>query len=70
MTRTRMRLQRIRKSLENNLQHLEYKREYLSGIQPGYLYSDLNNLKSAIERIKNLGLYASLISEIETAIIY
>lgn len=65
-----MRLRKIKKTLENNIEHLSYKREYLSGGQPGYLYTDLNNLKSSIEKVKNLGLYESLISEIETSIIY
>ena len=50
--------------------HLNYKREYLSGNQPGFLYTDITNLKIAIERVKNQGLYVSLISEIETSIIF
>lgn len=50
--------------------HLNYKREYLSGNQPGFLYTDITNLKIAIERVKNQGLYVSLISEIETYIIF
>ena len=50
--------------------HLNYKREYLSGNHPGFLYTDITNLKIAIERVKNQGLYVSLISEIETSIIF
>jgi hypothetical protein len=65
-----MKLLRIKKTLENNIVHLNYKREYLSGNQPGYLYTDLNNLKYAIEKVKDLGLYESLISEIQTTIIF
>jgi hypothetical protein len=65
-----MKLRRIKQTLENNIAHLNYKREYLSGNQPGFLYTDINNLKIAIERVKDLGLYVSLISEIETSIIF
>ena len=65
-----MRLRRIKQTLENNIVHLNYKREYLSGNQPGYLYTDITNLKIAIEKVKNLGLYVSLISEIEASIIF
>ena len=54
-----MRLRRIKQTLENNIVHLNYKREYLSGNQPGYLYNDITNLKIAIEKVKNLGLYVS-----------
>jgi hypothetical protein len=65
-----MRLRRIKLALENNIMHLDYKREYLSGNQPGYLYADITNLKMAIEKVKNLGLYVSLISDIEKSIIF
>ncbi len=65
-----MKLRRIKRTLEKNIVHLSYKREYLSGNQPGYLYTDLNNLKSALEKVKDLGLYESLISEIQTTIIF
>ena len=65
-----MRLRRIKQTLEGNMVHLNYKREYLSGNQPGFLYTDITNLKIAIERVKNQGLYVSLISEIETSIIF
>ena len=65
-----MRLRRIKQTLEGNMVHLNYKREYLSGNQPGFLYTDITNLKIAIERVKNQGLYVSLISEIETYIIF
>jgi hypothetical protein len=65
-----MRLRRIKKTLENNIVFLNYKREYLSGNQPGYLYTDITNLKIAIEKVKNLGLYEPLISDIETSIIF
>jgi hypothetical protein len=65
-----MRLRRIKKTLEENIVHLNYKREYLSGNHPGFLYTDIANLKIAIERVKNQGLYVSLISEIETSVIF
>ncbi len=65
-----MRLRRIKQTLENNIMHLDYKREYLSGNQPGYLYADITNLKMAIEKVKNLGLYVALISDIEKSIIF
>jgi len=65
-----MRLRRIKKTLEENIVHLNYKREYLSGNHPGFLYADITNLKNAIEKVKNLGLYVSLISEIETSVIF
>jgi hypothetical protein len=65
-----MRLRRIKNTLENNIVHLNYKREYLSGNHPGYLYTDLTNLKNAIKKVKILGLYESLISEIEKTIIF
>ncbi len=65
-----MRLRRIKNTLENNVVHLNYKREYLSGNHPGYLYTDLTNLKNAIGKVKILGLYESLISEIEKTIIF
>jgi len=65
-----MRLRRIKQTLEQNIVHLNYKREYLQGNQPGYLYSDITNLKMAIERVKNQGLYGSLISEIEMSILF
>ncbi len=65
-----MRLRRLKKTLEENIVHLNYKREYLSGNHPGYLYTDITNLKIAIEKVKNIGLYVSLISEIETSIIF
>jgi hypothetical protein len=65
-----MRLRRIKRTLEQNIVHLNYKREYLSGNHPGYLYTDLNNLKCALEKVKGLGLYTSLISEIETTVIF
>jgi len=65
-----MRLRRIKQTLEENIVHLNYKREYLSGNQPGYMYTDITNLKMAIEKVKNQGLYLSLISEIETTVIF
>lgn len=65
-----MRLRRIKKTLEENIVHLNYKREYLSGNHPGFLYTDIANLKLAIERVKNHGLYVSLISEIESSVIF
>jgi len=65
-----MRLRRIKQTLENNIEYLNYKREYLQGNQPGFLYTDITNLKIALEKVKNLGLYKSLISEIETSIIF
>ena len=65
-----MRLRTIKKTLETNIVHLNYKREYLSGNQPGFLYTDITNLKMAVGRIKKLGLYESLISEIETSVIF
>ncbi len=65
-----MRLRRIKQTLEENMVHLNYKREYLTGNQPGCLYSNIINLKLAIQKIKNHGLYVSLISEIETSIIF
>jgi len=66
----KMRLRRIKKTLEENIVHLNYKREYLSGNHPGFLYTDIANLKLAIERVKNHGLYVSLISEIESSVIF
>jgi hypothetical protein len=65
-----MRLRRIKQTLEKNVVHLNYKREYLSGNQPGFLYTDITNLIMAMDRVKNQGLYVSLISEIETSIIF
>jgi len=65
-----MRLRRIKQTLEENMVHLNYNREYLTGNQPGCLYSNIINLKSAIQKIKNHGLYVALISEIETSIIF
>lgn len=65
-----MRLRRIKQTLEENIVHLNYKREYLSGNQPGYMYTDITNLKMAIGKVKNQGLYVSLISEIETTVLY
>jgi hypothetical protein len=65
-----MRLRKIKQTLEENIVHLNYKREYLSGNQPGYMYTDITNLKMALEKVKDQGLYASLISEIETTVIF
>lgn len=65
-----MRLRKIKQTLEENIVHLNYKREYLSGNQPGYMYTDITNLKMAIEKVKDQRLYVSLISEIETTVIF
>ena len=65
-----MRLRRIKQTLENNIEYLNYKREYLQVNQPGFFYTDITNLKNALEKVKNFGLYISLISEIETSIIF
>ena len=56
-----MRLRRIKQTLEKNIVHLKYKREYLSGNQPGFLYTDITNLIMAMDRVKNQGLYVSLL---------